>query len=171
MTGNKLLRIYLNDHRAVSTGAVELAKRCLSSNQGTSLAPFLQDLLREIESDRSTLEAVMTALAMPKDRFKGAAAWMAEKAGRLKSNGRIRGYSDLSRVLELETLYLMVEGKVLLWRNLRSIAEADARLASFDFETLAERGRTQMAQLDEHRRDAVATAFPSARPDGEPRTA
>ena len=160
MTTNKLLRIYLNDHRAVSTAGVELAKRCLSSNKETPLGGFLQALLREIESDRATLEAVMTTLGMPKDRIKAAAAWTAEKVGRLKSNGRIRGYSDLSRVLELESLYIMAEGKILLWRNLSFVAETDPRLASFDFEELAERSRSQMAQLDEHRREAVARAFP-----------
>ncbi len=165
MTGNKLLRIYLNDHRAVSTVGVELTKRCLSSNKETPLGSFLQTLLGEIESDRATLDAVLTNLGMPKDRIKAAAAWTAEKVGRLKSNGRIRGYSDLSRVLELESLYIMAEGKILLWRNLSLVAETDRRLASFDFQGLAERSRSQMAQLDEHRRAAVARAFPP-RPSG-----
>ena len=35
-------------------------------------------------------------------RAKDGAAWVAEKLGRLKTNGQLTGYSPLSRLVELE---------------------------------------------------------------------
>jgi hypothetical protein len=90
---------------------------------------------------------------------KNGAAWLSEKAGRLKLNGQLRGYSDLSRVVELEGLCVGVEGKASMWAALRSIADQDSRLQSFDFAALEGRARRQREQLEVHRLAAVATAF------------
>ncbi len=159
MMKDKLLRIYLNDHLAMTTVGRELAKRCLSNNETTSLGKFLQDLLTEIEEDISTLEQVMRGLHFRIDPLKRAAAWTAEKAGRLKLNGRLRGYSDLSRLLELEGLYILLESKITLWRTLLHISASDPRLALFDFDELVKRAERQKADLDGHRQGAVHTVF------------
>lgn len=156
---DKLLRIYLNDHLAMTTVESELTKRCLSNNQATALGKFLQDLLSETEEDSSTLEQIMHSLHFRIDPLKQAAAWMAEKAGRLKLNGQMRGYSDLSRLLELEGLYIELESKITLWRSLLHISASDPRLAPFDFDELVKRAERQKADLDRHRQEAVRTAF------------
>ena len=57
---------------------------------------------------RRSLLATMEALGARVDRLKAAAAWGGEKLGRLKLNGQLRGYSPLSRVVELEGLALGV---------------------------------------------------------------
>jgi hypothetical protein len=54
--------------------------------------------------------------------------WGAEKAGRLKLNGELLGYSPLSRLEELEALSLGVEGKLALWTALRRTHGDDPRL-------------------------------------------
>ena len=60
----------------------------------------------------------MEAVDAGRDRVKVTAAWVGEKAGRLKPNGQLTGYSPLSRVVELEGLSLGIEGKRLLWVSL-----------------------------------------------------
>jgi hypothetical protein len=80
----------------------ELSRRAAENNRGTSLGEFLGELHREIVEDRQTLQRVMTALGVERSALKPAGAWVLEKAGRLKLNGQIRGYSPLSQLVELE---------------------------------------------------------------------
>jgi hypothetical protein len=152
-----LLAIYLNDHLAGSTVGVELARRARGSNEGTDLGDFLTELTAEIEADRETLGEVMQAVAADRDRIKVAGAWVGEKAGRLKPNGHLLGYSPLSRVVELEGLRLGIEGKACLWRMLREIA--DPRLSEFDFDALIARAERQRDELELHRLEAGRVAL------------
>ena len=94
----KLLSIYLNDHLAGSTLGVELSRRARSANEGTPLGEWLAELTREIEEDRATLERLMDTLGVRRDHLKNKGAWIAEKAGRLKLNGQITGYSGVDEV-------------------------------------------------------------------------
>jgi hypothetical protein len=127
------LAIYLNDHLAGSTAGVELARRAASSNAGNEYGDVLNGLAREIEEDRATLENLMDSLGVGRDRVKVAAAWLGEKAGRLKPNGRVLSYSPLSRLEEIEFLLLGVTGKLALWRALSEhidLPELEARAES-----------------------------------------
>jgi hypothetical protein len=158
-TSRKLLGIYLNDHRLGATVALELVKRAESENEGTEFGEFLADLHEAIETDRSTLEDLMEALGVGKDPLKHAAAWAGEKVGRLKLNGQLRGYSPLSRLTELETLSLGVEGKVALWRALREIAPTEPALAGSDYEALLKSAQSQRRRLERYRVRAAKLAF------------
>ena len=159
MTRQKLLNIYLNDHLAGSVAGQELARRCLSNNEGTELGSFLSTFASELAEDRETLEKLMDTVGGQPDRLKMGAVWVAEKVGRLKLNGQLRGYSDLSRLVELEGLCVGVEGKKSMWTSLRVVAENDSRLQSFDFDALEARAQRQRDDLEVHRRAASATAF------------
>ena len=140
-----MLAIYLNDHRAGSTVGLELARRARGSNEGTQLGVFLEQLVAEIEQDRETLEQVMDAVGAGRDRLKATAAWAGEKVGRLKLNGRLLSYSPLSRVVELESLSVGIEGKACLWKMLRELG--DPRLAGFDFDALIARAERQREEV------------------------
>jgi hypothetical protein len=156
----RLLRIYLNDHLMGAVGGAELARRCLNSNRGTPLGTFLEQLHREIVEDRATLNDLMTRMEFPADRIKVTAAALAEKAARLKLNGRLLGYSDLSRLIELEGLCAGVALKLRLWRVLKDIAVGtDPRLAATDFDPLIERATAQLDGLEQHRLEAARRAF------------
>jgi hypothetical protein len=72
---------------------------------------FLHGLHTEIEEDRQTLKAVMRSLEVDSSPFKPAAAWLLEKAGRLKLNGEVRGHSPLIPLVELEGLEIGLSGK------------------------------------------------------------
>lgn len=141
------MTIYLNDHLAGSTFGVELARRSCSSNRGTDFGPELEQLVIDIEADRDELESIVTALERPKDQIKPAMAWVAEKAGRLKPNGQLTGYSPLSRVIELEGLSAGVQGKLGLWRALRKIAPREPRLDAGNLDRLIARAEAQLDRI------------------------
>lgn len=157
MIERRLLAIYLNDHLAGATGGVELARRARASNRGAKLGEALEGICTEIEADRATLERVMEQLNVKRNTAKVAGAWAAEKLGRLKLNGRLRGYSPLSRVIELEMLHIGVTGKIQLWQALEETQSS--RLAQFDLPGLTERAEAQRATIERLRLDAAREAF------------
>ncbi len=154
-----MLAIYLNDHLAAATGAGELVRRSARSNRGSPYGAFLEGLAVEIQEDRQSLLEIMRAVDASVDRLKVLAGWSGEKAGRLKFNGRLFGYSPLSRVVELEVLTLGVTGKLAGWRLLQALMPGEPRLAPFDLERLAARAERQLEQLEQHRLRAAAEAF------------
>ena len=152
------LSIYLNDHLAGATGGIELARRLRASNRGHEV--FGQPLDRicvEIEEDRATLEQVIDRLGFSRSRVKPAGAWMAEKLGRLKLNGRLCGYSPLSRVLELEGLLIGITGKMALWETLAGLEGVES--LEVDFAQMSARAAGQRSAVDDlHRLAAAALA-------------
>jgi len=155
----KLVRIYLQDHLAGATGGVELARRARGANQGTTYGDALAGIADEIEADRRALEGIMEDLGFGADRAKNLAFWAAEKAGRLKPNGQLTGYSPLSRVVELEGLVTGIKGKLSLWRSLLEVAPQEPRLDADRIERLLERGEEQLNTVEELRTRAARAAF------------
>ena len=154
---DRLLCIYLNDHLAGSVAGVELARRLRASNrEDPDFGPPLAAICAEIEADRETLQSLMGTLGVRRDLAKPAAAWAGEKLGRLKLNGQLRGYSPLSRLVELEGLCLGVAGKLQLWRALERSLDS---VEGFDFEQLTERAGRQRETLEDLRLLAAGRAF------------
>ncbi|HUA75821.1 MAG TPA: hypothetical protein VL988_13790 [Solirubrobacteraceae bacterium] len=154
-----MLATYLNDHLAGATAGRELARRAAASNQGSLLGDFLEGLAVEIDEDRDALLALMAALDVGVDRFKVLGGWTVEKLGRLKLNGRLFGYSPLSRLLELEALALGVAGKLGLWQALEELALPERAIAGVDLPDLQERAERQLEQLERNRLDAAPEAL------------
>ena len=152
----KLLGIYLNDHLAGSVVGGELAKRAASSNEGTELGDFLAGLAEEIDDEREVLKSLLDHFGVPQNRFKQPIAWAAEKAGRLKPNGQLTGYSPLSRLVELEGLMLGVTGKLGMWR---ALAATQSGLESFAIDELIGKAETQRDGLEKRRVEAAREAF------------
>ena len=93
----------------------------------------------------------MASLGVTVRAYKVGAAWIGEKAGRLKFNGRLLARSPLSDLEELELLRLGVQGKAAGWRTLRAQADADTRLDAGRLDELFSRARSQADQLEELR--------------------
>jgi hypothetical protein len=119
----------------------------------------LAAVAEEIGQDRAALVDVMQRLSVGQDHLKIAFAWGAEKAGRLKLNGQLLGYSPLSRLEEIEALSLGVQGKLALWRALLGTIGSDPRLAGVDFDDLIERARSQRRRLERLRTGAAEQAL------------
>lgn len=154
-----LLAIYLNDHLAGATAGLELAQRAAASNRGSGYGRFLDELADEIRTDRESLLEVMRSLDIGVDRIKVSAAWAAEKLGRLKLNGRLLGYSPLSRLVELEALALGVTGKLAMWRALNRLEPGRSELSKPKLEALIDRAQLQLQGLEAQRQSAVEDAL------------
>jgi hypothetical protein len=149
-SGHDLLGIYLNDHLAGATGGLELARR-VAASQRAPADSTLERLAAEIAQDRAALEDIMAALGIPVRAYKVYAAWLGEKAARLKLNGYLLTRSPLSSLEELEMLRLGVEGKAAGWRTLRVLSETDKRLEPGRLDELIARARRQADLLEELR--------------------
>ena len=104
------------------------------------------------------MQRLMTALGVEQSALKPAAGWVMEKAGRLKLNGQIRGYSPLSRLVELEGP-TGVSGKRALWQALSISFDGDPRLAQFDLDGLIARAEGQLERIGEERVAAAPDAL------------
>ena len=155
----RLLGIYLNDHLTGATAGLELFRRAAGSHRATEAGPVLQRLTAEVEADRASLLGIMRALDVPVRQYKVVGAWAAEKAGRLKLNGRLLSRSPMSSVVELEGLHLGVLGKAAGWRLLRAVADSEPRLNAVELDRLHEVALRQAEEIDGLRLRAAREAF------------
>jgi hypothetical protein len=154
---HRLRAIYLEDHFAGATAGVEMARRVLGANRGTAWEAPLRELCEEVEEDRATLRTAMEVLGVRRNLAKVAGAWSLEKAGRMKLNGQLRGYSPLSRLIELEALKIGITGKRGMWEALE--AGDSSGLESFDLAALAARAESQARKVEALHRKAAEEAF------------
>src|SRR6188474_1149252 len=96
----KYTGIYLNDHLAGSSFGLELAERIAKQNEGNDYGKAVEALSGEIAEDRDKLEQLMKALGVRRKIARQVLTWASEKAARLKPNGKLVGYSPLSRYME-----------------------------------------------------------------------
>ncbi|MFD3843566.1 hypothetical protein ACFWWC_46335 [Streptomyces sp. NPDC058642] len=170
-TRHKRLAIYLNDHLAGATAGVELAARAAQEHRGSPFGEALENLRKEISQDRQALVRLLGDLDVPVRRYKVYGAWLGEKAGRAKPNGRLVRRSGLALLVELEALRLGALGKEVLWRGLLAASAQDARLDADRLEELLRRAERQINTLDAlHSRAATALLYP-AQPKEPPSTA
>jgi hypothetical protein len=156
------LGIYLNDHLAGAAVALDLAKRSLASNGGTEHGRALERLVVEIGEDSATLRDVMRRLGVPEQAYKLLVARVGERLGRLKPNGQLRGYSPLSRLLELDVLQAGLQGKESLWRSLALVAGGEPALRDVDLDRLVVRARAQQELLEARRAPVAGEALGAA---------
>jgi hypothetical protein len=159
MPDDKYLAIYLNDHLAGAVLGVQLARRLAGSNRGSAYGEVLERLSQEINEDRRALQDLMKRLGVRGDPVKIVGSLIAERLGRFKLNGQLRGYSPLSRLEELEFLALGVTGKLALWRSLRETRPDDPRLRGIDFDELVKRASSQRGRLERLRIKAAEEAL------------
>jgi hypothetical protein len=138
-----LLAIYLTDHLAGATAGATRMRRLAEHERAADDGEALAAIADEIEQDRDTLRDILAVAEVSPRWYKAATAWLAEKAGLLKTNGRLIRRSPLTSVVELEVMRMGVTGKLSLWEAL-SRTELRER---FDFERLAKRATAQLDGL------------------------
>lgn len=154
-----LLSIYLNDHFAGAAAGLALARRLARNHSVTLSAPDLWGIAAQIEQDRNTLRAIMIRLHVRRSPWKPALAVAGERLSRLKLNGRIRGRSPLSTLVELEAMLLGVQGKISGWRALQEVSDDMPGLSTDQLERLMARARRQTDRLEALRVSAVRHAL------------
>ena len=158
----KRLRIYVEDHLAMMVAEVELTGRCWRNNRKTPLCEFLQQLENEVKAQQSIASDIIHRIGGKdtiESRLKQGAAWFAEKLGRLKLNDSLLSYSDLSRVVELETLSAAAQERVALWDNLHAVEESDSRLEGITFSFFRDQSEQHLNELNTRRRFAAVEAL------------
>jgi hypothetical protein len=143
------LATYLHDHLAGSNFAIDLLESLRDRYAGQSLGQFASNLLAEIQQDRNTLKQIADRVGKGTPDLKEAAAWLAEKASRLKLSHDHP--NALGTFQALETLALGILGKLALWRALTLIADIDDRLSDLNLPELIRRAEAQHAAVEEHR--------------------
>jgi hypothetical protein len=96
----------------------------------------------------------MDRLGFARSAAKTLAATAAERMGRFKPNGQLRGYSPLSRFEELDFLTMGLAGKRQLWATLRDLAALGERVPDVDFDALIDRAERQRTMLEPFRQQA-----------------
>jgi hypothetical protein len=149
------LATYLHDHLAGASAALDLIEALRDQHAGEPLGEFAAALHSEVSADRALVESLAERVGSSSSGLKEIAAWVTEKATRLKLSRKVAG--ELGTFEALEGLALGILGKRALWRALAVISPLDPRLGDMDFDVLVERAEAQHAQV-ETRRLAVARA-------------
>jgi hypothetical protein len=153
------LGIYLNDHLAGATARVELARRLAGSHQDAEHRKRLAGLAADIAADRQALLQLMRSVGVPVHGHKILADWITEKATRLKPNANVLVRSPLRDLIELEALYLGIQGKAARWRALLAASSNDGLLDQQQLRVLLDRTGDQLAIVEELRIQAGASLF------------
>lgn len=156
MDGSRLTAIYLDDHLAMLVVAEELAKRMLGASRDADIKGFVRDVLSDVRDDKGAAEGRLRELGRTPSRLKQGMAWIGEKAGRLKTNGNPRGYSPLTRYVELEGLGLVLAGNRARWSALEHAGPEEWRE---DAGRRAARADERLGRAEELRLVAAETTF------------
>ncbi len=157
--GDRLLRIYMTDQLALGVLWREIARRAHNASDGTPEGAALERVASAISEDVALFGQMMRRLGFSTRTPKTLLAVAAERIGRLKLNGRLISRSPLSRFEELDFLVMGIDGKVVLWQNLRDGAGLGSRLPDINFDALIERARSQRAQLEPFHAQAAQEAL------------
>src|SRR5688572_25473775 len=97
----------------------------LGASEDAEIRAFLEGLRPELHEDRKAGEALLRKLGAEPPRARYVLARVGEKAGRLKLNGALTGYTPLSRLVELEGLGAGVAASQALWEGVAAAGLGD----------------------------------------------
>ena len=140
---------YLEDHKAGAGLAIALLNKMKAGSNDKSLGQFAASVLIDVEEDEETLQNLARKVGTGSNMMKEAAAWVSEKASRVKFGAGTSG--DFNTFEALEFLALGIQGKLHLWYALQVVAVTDARLRGLDFENLIARASQQYSKMEERR--------------------
>ncbi|MGI4828983.1 MAG: hypothetical protein ACRYFU_12445 [Janthinobacterium lividum] len=152
------LHTYLHDHLAGADLAVELLESLLNNRQDEVTGVLAAGILTEVKQDRDTLRCLAESIESGSNVAKGMAAWVSEKAMRVKLNPKSGESFDTFQALEF--LALGVLGKLHLWRTLEIAAQEPTARAGLDLRQLIARAEDQHARLEQRRLQLAAVALP-----------
>jgi hypothetical protein len=154
----KLFGLYLSDHLTGATAGVGRIERMAREFEDTPVRAELADVSSQIRRERDFLRALIQDLGLRQRPYRQAASWLAERAGRLKLNGRVFARSPMTMVLEAELMRAAVMGKLGGWQTLQELA-GDLGLDQARFTDLIRDAHAQIAALDRVHEHARINAF------------
>ncbi len=151
------LDTYLNDHIAGATAGTNLAKMASEEHQTDEHGPFFSEIYSEIKADYETLQALATALGVDQSASKAA---LAEVGSKLMGPKFTSGDDDeLNAFITLETLSIGVEGKVCMWKALKTVEADYPEFEQFDIDDLLARAQSQREKLETQRQKLAPQAL------------
>jgi hypothetical protein len=151
------LDTYLNDHIAGATAGTNLAKMAAQEHQTDEHGPFFSEIYAEIQADFDTLQELASALGVEESATKGALAEIGSKVMGPKFTG---GDDDeLNAFVTLETLSIGVEGKVCMWKALKTVESEYAALGNYDIDELLGRAVSQREKIEAQRQKMAPLAL------------
>lgn len=146
-TDRHLLAVYLDDHLAGSVAGADRMRRAAERLSGTPVGPDLARVAGEVAAEKDELREIIAALGLERPPLKQAAAWLGEKAARLKPDGRLRRGTAMTALIECEMLRSAVTGKKGLWQTLADLAP-ELGVDGRRMVELVEQSEQQVAVLD-----------------------
>ncbi|MFJ3404631.1 NAD-dependent epimerase/dehydratase family protein [Promicromonospora sp. NPDC090134] len=156
-----LFGLYLSDHFTGATAGLERLELMTRTSEDTPFYAELAEATEQLRGERELYRDLLAALGVPRRRHRQAAAWLGEKAGRLKLNGRITDRSPMTAVLEAELMRSAVLGKIGGWQTLREHA-ADIGLDATRLDELIAQAQRQVDLFDRYHAWARERAFRTA---------
>ncbi len=150
------LGVYLNDHLAGSTAALEVLAE-LERQEGPG--SWTSRLRFEIAADRKELEQLMQQTQITPSNARRAVAWLTEKLAELKTRLDDRNGGRLRRLELIEALALGIDGKRALWMALQSVAAEMPALQTADYPRLIDRATEQRRTVETWRLQAAEDAL------------
>lgn len=148
---------YLNDHLAGAQTAVQLLEAMRDQNDDQEFRQFASVLLPEIQADDQMLRSIAEKIGSGPSGIKQIGGWLLEKAARLKLGHADSKNFELFESLEL--LALGVQGKLSLWKALRTASGQDVRLREYDFHSLIVRAERQYDEVEDQRLKLAQTVL------------
>jgi nucleoside-diphosphate-sugar epimerase len=160
-----LFGLYLSDHFTGATFGLERMERIVTAYRDTPFHGELAEVAEQIRAERELYRSLLDALDVPRRRPRQVAAWVGERVGRLKLNGRLVERSPMSAVLEAELMRSAILGKIGGWQTLEEHA-AELGLDPEQFHELIGTARDQIAMFDRFHAYVRERAFRRGRPLG-----
>jgi hypothetical protein len=151
------IKVYLRDHLAGATMAIELLESLAVAYQPEPLGAFAKTMLSEITLDRESLQKIAERVGVQPSPVKELAARISEQG--LSHKFKILAKDGFGLFEALEFLALGVLGKQKLWRALAVISEQDFRLQGIDMNQLLLRAESQHSELEAQRLTVISRAF------------
>lgn len=152
---NEPLTIYLQDHLAGATAAIELLR--VMGERNDPLGSSAKHLLTEVQVDRETLQTLAHKVGSGEHVIKEVASWLSEKATKLKFDHSMA--NPFGTFQAIEFLSLGILGKLALWRALEILSLSDNRLSGVPFDELVSRAKAQFSDVEGWRLESANTAF------------
>jgi len=151
------LEVYLTDHLAGATAGLNLSQMAAEEHRSDDHGPFFGEIASEIKADYETLERLIDDLGTDRSATKTAAAEIGSKFMAPKFTG---GDNDqLNAFITLETLAIGVEGKLCMWKALKTVADANPTLGNYGIDELIERAQSQRDRIEAKRLEIAPQAL------------
>jgi hypothetical protein len=151
------LEVYLTDHLAGAAAGVNLAEMAADEHRSDAHGAFFGEIASEIKSDHETLERLIAELGVQKSATKTAAAEIGSKMMAPKFVGG--DDNQPNAFITLETLYMGIEGKVCMWKALKTVEDAYPTLKGYDLDALIARGESQRERIESTRLEVAPQAL------------